>query len=53
MLYEHDFTDSDLLGIPFLVVPKEKIIFGYEPASDVIVRPPIKLRQPGPMDEVM
>jgi hypothetical protein len=48
MLYEYHFDDPSLLGVPFLVVPKEKVIFGFDPPSETILKPPVKLQAPGP-----
>jgi len=33
------FDDESILGVPFLLVPKEKQLFGYEPPTDGIVLP--------------
>jgi len=40
---EIEFTDTEILGVPFLMVPKEKFLFGYFKGSDTIVIPKIKI----------
>jgi hypothetical protein len=37
---EIEITDPELLGVPFILVPKEKLMFGYERATTAgIIRP--------------
>jgi hypothetical protein len=40
LFVEIEITDPELLGVPFILVPKEKLMFGYERATtDGIIRP--------------
>lgn len=39
---EFEFIDTNILGVKFLLVPKDKVLFAYEP-STIIIRPPIKI----------
>ncbi len=36
---EIEMTDLDIIGIPFFLIPNEKLLFGYEPKTDSIVLP--------------
>jgi len=36
---EIGFKDEDIAGVPFLLIPIEKVLFGYEPPTDGIVLP--------------
>ena len=40
---EIEITDLNILGVPFILVPKEKFLFGYFKGSDTIVIPKINL----------
>jgi len=42
------FDDAELLGVPFILVPKEKFLFGFEKgsASIIIPRKPILSKHP-------
>lgn len=50
MIHEYEFLDPAIVGVPFLVVPKEKVIFGYDSPSTVIAKPPVKLAAPSPFN---
>jgi len=50
MIHEYEFIDTDILGVPFLVVPKEKLIFGYDAPSSLIAKPPVKTAAPSPFN---
>ena len=39
-------ADDDVAGIPFILVPKQKILFAFKPSS-TIAMPPMRIRQPG------
>jgi len=45
---EIEIKRKDIIGVPFLLVSKEKLLFGWEPASATIARPPIKLARARP-----
>lgn len=36
---EIEITELEILGVPFLLVPKEKLMFGYEKGSDILAIP--------------
>lgn len=36
---ELEITDTSILGIRFWLIPKEKMLFGYEPASTILKAP--------------
>ena len=36
---EHEIVDESIAGVSFLLVPVEKILFGYEPPTDGIFLP--------------
>ncbi len=36
---EFEIVDEEIAGIPFLLIPIEKILFGYEPPTDTILFP--------------
>ena len=41
------FEDAELLGVPFLLVPKEKLLFAFEAGSNIISIPRnLKLKRP-------
>lgn len=42
MLHEYDVKDEDIIGVPFLLVPSDKLLFLYEPPS-TIVKAPLKI----------
>ncbi len=44
MLDEYEIKDTTLIGAKFLLVPREKLLFGYTPES-IIVKPHIKIRR--------
>ncbi len=33
---EIEFTDTTILGVVWYLIPKDKILFSYEPASDIL-----------------
>ena len=33
---EYEFTDEDIIGFKFLLIPKEKMLFGYDPPGTII-----------------
>lgn len=35
------FDDESILGVPFILVPKEKMLFGYDPPTDGIFLPTV------------
>ena len=37
MLDEVEIKDSSLLGFPFLLVPKDKLLFGFLPHSSIVI----------------
>ena len=41
---EIEILDTELLGVPFILVPKEKFLFGYFKGSDTIVIPNKKIK---------
>jgi hypothetical protein len=43
LMCEYEITDETIVGLPFLLVPKEKVLFGYDPAPKLIKRPPVQL----------
>lgn len=44
---EFHFTDNTILGCEFWLIPKEKLLFGYDEApGEGIALPPIKLTKP-------
>ena len=45
---EKHFTSNDILDCEFWLIPKEKLLFGYDPPTAGILKPPLKLRKPGP-----
>ncbi len=44
MLHHHDIVDEELCGVPFVLVPKEKILFIYEKPSTIVL-PPMKIQR--------
>ena len=42
LYHEYRVDDIELFGVALLIVPKEKLLFGYEPESKIIARPRIK-----------
>jgi len=42
---EYEIHDDKLMGEKFVLVPKEKILFGIDEGSAIIKRPPIKLKK--------
>ncbi len=47
---EYEFKNKDLIGFPFLLIPKGNILFGYD-APSTILKPAIQLRKPSPFNE--
>ena len=48
MLHQYEIVDEKLMGVPFTLVPKEKMLFIYEEHT-IIARPPRKIaRRMGP-----
>jgi len=45
MLHEHEITDTSIIGFKFWLIPKEKLLFGYDGPS-TIIKAPIKLSKP-------
>jgi hypothetical protein len=43
---EYTLTNETIMGRKFSLIPKEKLLFGYDPPSDTIIKPPIKLTKP-------
>ena len=43
MLHEQEILDDKIIGVPFLLVPKEKVLFIHQPHS-AIARPPMKIK---------
>jgi len=41
LYHEYMIDDETLMGVSFLLVPKEKLLFGFEPESTIIARPRI------------
>ena len=41
LYHEYEITDESLFGVKILLVPKEKLLFGFEPESTIIARPRI------------
>jgi hypothetical protein len=37
---EIEITDPELLGVPFILVPKEKLMFGYDKGSSILTLNP-------------
>lgn len=44
MLEEYEMKNESLIGVKFLLVPREKLLFGYTPPS-TIIRPDMNLRR--------
>jgi len=44
-IHIHDCT---IMGYEFYLIPKVKMLFGYDPPSKVILKPPIRAAKPGP-----
>lgn len=40
--------DTNILGFEFYLIPKVKMLFGYDPASSTILKAPVARTQPGP-----
>lgn len=40
LFVEMEMENTDLLGIPFILVPKEKLLFGYYGGSGTVILPP-------------
>ncbi len=47
MLHEHEITDTSIIGFKFWLIPKEKMLFGYDRPTSII-KPNIKLTKPSP-----
>lgn len=45
LFVEIEIKTTDLIGIPFILVPKEKMMFGYFAGSDTILIPQKKIVQ--------
>ena len=50
LLLEFEFKSKDLIGFPFLLIPKGDMLFGYD-APGIIVKPNIVLTKPGPFNQ--
>ncbi len=37
MLAEHEILDESLLGFSFLLIPKDKLLFGFLPHSSILI----------------
>ena len=46
ILTEIEFNGEEIIGFPFMLIPKEKILFSYDPPSALIVKPAIRLTEP-------
>jgi len=46
MVQEYHITDESIMGYEFWLIPKEKLLFGYDPPSPIIEKPPIRLTKP-------
>ncbi len=44
---EYEFKDKSLVGERFLLVPKEKLLFGYTDSSTIVLPPPRLSKRPG------
>ncbi len=51
-LRELTIEDPSLIGFPFWLVPKEKVVFGYDKPS-VIARPDIRLSKSSPLGDIL
>lgn len=47
LFHEYVFTDNTILGFEFWLIPKEKLLFGYDPPSSII-KPALKFAPGGP-----
>lgn len=49
ILPELHFTDTNILGVEFYLIPKDKILFGYEPPPKmgILIPKVVPIRQPG------
>ena len=45
---ELHIKDCSIMGYEFYLIPKIKMIFGYDPASSIIVKAPMSMKKPGP-----
>lgn len=39
MLEEYEITDEELMGVKFLMVPKEKLLFIFSPSTSIVLPP--------------
>ncbi len=46
---EYEFEKGDLIGFPFLLIPKGNMLFGYD-APGTIIKPNILLQKPSPFN---
>jgi len=44
-IHIHDCT---IMGYEFYLIPKVKMLFGYDPPSSIIVKAPMQMKEPGP-----
>ncbi len=45
---ELHFHDHTILGYEFYLIPKVKMLFGYDPPSSTILKAPMQRKTPGP-----
>ncbi len=45
---ELHIKDASIMGYEFWLIPKVKMLFGYDPASSIIVKAPMQAGKPGP-----
>ena len=45
VLQEYEFESTKLIGFPFLLVPKDRMLFGYDEPSNIL-KPDINLSKP-------
>ena len=46
MLEEYEIKNTSIIGVKFLLIPREKLLFAYEPPSSIL-RPQIHLSKKG------
>ncbi len=45
---ELHIKDESIMGYEFYLIPKVKMLFGYDPPSSIIVKAPMAVGKPGP-----
>lgn len=40
--------DASIMGYEFYLIPKIKMLFGYDPPSSIIAKAPMQMKRPGP-----